>query len=98
MSFANYLIVLEDLRPIEAIKNSFKYTKRYTGKIILTSLLIGVPLGVINLIFHYINRNVFGENAVSGFSLDVMGHILLLIFSVAFFNIYHISWIERNSQ
>ena len=98
MSFTNYLIVLENNKPIEAIKNSFKYTDKYIGKIILVFITIGIPLGVIDSILSYINNNIFKSNFLTIFTIDVINNILFTIFYVSFFHVYYLSWIERNPE
>lgn len=94
LSFSNFLITLEENKPIDAMKNSFQYTVSYPWEIIRNSIRFLLPLVFVKMLF------TLNVHAGAGFNIfSAMGagidYLLSIVTCIVLFEIYYHSFKRR---
>jgi succinate dehydrogenase hydrophobic anchor subunit len=87
LSFAEFYLTLENIKPVEAIQKSFQATKPYFFQILLLLALFFIPLGMLNLILADL---LSGKEAVLLINITVATTtaFLMLFLEVVKFRVY----------
>ena len=95
ISFSNFLIVLENNKPLEAIRNSFVYTSDYIGKIIISALIFGIPILIFGITINMVNSQLFNSNIFIELMEKILSNAASLLIPIAFFKIYCANYFLR---
>lgn len=87
LSFAEFYLTLENIKPVEAIQKSFQATKPYFFQILLLLALFIIPLWMLNL---FLAKLLSGQEGVLVINIMVATTItfLMLFLDVVMFRVY----------
>ncbi len=97
-SFTSYLIVLEEDKPIDSIKNSFKFTTGKAFKIIAALLIFGGPLAILKTILSVAVNQTPNSNFIFEICISVFFTIAYSIIHAGLFTIYCLDYFQRKKS
>lgn len=96
-AFSSYFIVLEENKPITAIKNSFRYTKGFITTLIFTSLCFAGPISITQNLYEQITEHLPNKILLGSIG-GICFNLLFITVHICMFKVFHTSFTYYNQQ
>jgi membrane-anchored glycerophosphoryl diester phosphodiesterase (GDPDase) len=94
LAFAEFFLVLNDMQPKEAIRHSFKLTKRYFWPILFLLMAVALCHGMFGYVIDQTMMDVKGI-AVVRIAIESLLSFLMLFFDVVLFRLFMVAAVEN---
>jgi len=91
LSLAEFCVVLDNLRPIDALYHSNKISRKFTWQIVTNALLLLIILLAFQLFIHVVLATFSLQNIVTFMVTELLIIILWSMFTILFFRFYDLA-------
>lgn len=97
-SFATYFIVLEEEKPIPAIKKSFHYTKGFVSNIMFATFCLASPISIMQITYEIFIKDIVFMKHLLTISGDVTFSFMFVLIHIVIFKIFYLRFTQYNQQ